>query len=291
MFFDMVGNKTVNQAGDKTVWVKTTGHDKQRFTVVLACLADGIKLPPMVIFKRKTLPKKTKFPKGVIVHVHENGWMDNAGCIKWINKVWVCRLGGLSNRRSLLVLDMFKSHLCENVKAELKRINTDLAVIPSGLTSVLQPLDVCLNKPFKDGLRQCWNEWMVSGDHTFTNAGNMRGASLTTVCEWVIKSWQNISISSVQKSFKKCGISNAMDGTEDDLLWLDDEQEESNVLPVDQLPVIHQKMTRTMTRYLPMNRIRYLTAQMMKTMISIGFYKFGLSLLLYYWFYLQAHFL
>ena len=81
---------------------------------------------------------------------------------------------------------------------------------------------------------------MVSGNHTFINAGNMRGASLTTVCGWVVKSWQNISIPSVQKSFKKCGISNAMDGTEDDLLWLDDEEEESNVLLVDQLPVITQ---------------------------------------------------
>ena len=58
VFFDMVGNKTVNEAGEKTIWVKTTGPQKQWFTVVLACLADGTKLPPMVIFKRKTLPKK-----------------------------------------------------------------------------------------------------------------------------------------------------------------------------------------------------------------------------------------
>ena len=193
VFFDMVGNKTVNQAGEKTIWVKTTGHEKQRFTVVLACLADGTKLPPMVIFKRKTLPKK-KFPKGVLVHVQENGWMDDKGCINWIKKIWERCPGGLLNRKSLLIWDMFKSHLCENVKATIKRINTDIAVIPGGLTSILQPLDVCLNKPYKDGLRKCWNEWMVSGDHTFTAAGNMCTASLTTVCAWVVKSWDNISI-------------------------------------------------------------------------------------------------
>ena len=58
VFFDMVGNKTVNQASEKTVWVKTTGHDKQHFSVVLACLADGVKLPPMVIFKRHFLRKQ-----------------------------------------------------------------------------------------------------------------------------------------------------------------------------------------------------------------------------------------
>ena len=77
---------------------------------------------------------------------------------------------------------------------------------------------------------------MVSGDYTFTDAGNMRAALLTTICERVVTSWENISIELVQKSFKKCGISNAMDGTEDDFLWLDDEEEDSNVF--DQLPVI-----------------------------------------------------
>ena len=172
----------------------------------------------------------------MIVHVQENGWMDDKGCINWINNVWQCCSGGLLNRKSLLVWDMFKSHLCENVKATIKRINTDIVVISSGLTSILQPLDVCLNKPFKDGLRKCWNEWMVSGDHTFTAAGNMRAASLTTVCEWVVKSWDNISIELVQKSFKKCGISNAMDGAEDDLLWLDDKEEDSDVST--ELPVV-----------------------------------------------------
>ena len=33
--------------------------------------------------------------------------------------------------------------------------------IPGGLTSVLQPLDVCLNKPFKDRVRKMWSEWGI----------------------------------------------------------------------------------------------------------------------------------
>ena len=118
----------------------------------------------------------------------ENGWVADQGCIKWINKVWEHRPGRLLNHKSLLVRDMFKSHLCENVKATIKKINTKIAVIPGGLTSTLQPLDACLNKPFKDSLCKCWNEWMVSGDHMFTAAGNMRAASLTNVCEWVVNS-------------------------------------------------------------------------------------------------------
>ena len=52
MNFDMPPNRTVNSKGSKTVLIKTTGHEKTRFTVVLACMADGTKLKPMVVFKK-----------------------------------------------------------------------------------------------------------------------------------------------------------------------------------------------------------------------------------------------
>ena len=55
---------------------------KDHFTVVLACLAAGTKLPPVVIFKRKTKPKD-HVPRGVIVHVYPKGWMDEAGLAYW----------------------------------------------------------------------------------------------------------------------------------------------------------------------------------------------------------------
>ena len=73
--FYLPSNRTVDCVGSKTVTVCTTGHEKSHFTTVLGCMADGTKLPPTVIFKRKTMPKE-KFPVGVIVHVHQKGWMD-----------------------------------------------------------------------------------------------------------------------------------------------------------------------------------------------------------------------
>ena len=87
VWFDMPPSKTVDSVGAKTVLLKTTGHEKTRFTVVLACLADGTKLKPMVIFKRKTMPKDN-FPAGVVVHNHPKGWMDESGVKIWIAKVW-----------------------------------------------------------------------------------------------------------------------------------------------------------------------------------------------------------
>ena len=75
MCFDMPHSSTLHKKGEKTVLLRTTGHDKDHFTVVLACTADGGKLPPMVIFRRKTFPKD-KFTSGVVIHNHVKGWMD-----------------------------------------------------------------------------------------------------------------------------------------------------------------------------------------------------------------------
>jgi hypothetical protein len=39
VWFDMAGNFTINQKGDKTVHIRGTGNEKNRFTVVLTCAA------------------------------------------------------------------------------------------------------------------------------------------------------------------------------------------------------------------------------------------------------------
>lgn len=113
----------------------------------------------------------------------------------------------------------------DSVKAKLRQKNTDVAVIPGGLTSVVQPLDVCLNKPFKDKLRQKWTDWMIEGEKTYTKGGIMRAAALETVSHWVVESWNEVSDAVVERSFKKCAISNALDGIEDDMIWDDNDDD------------------------------------------------------------------
>ena len=71
----------------------------------------------------------------------------------------------------MLVYDSFEAYVTDTVKASFKRKHTDLAVTPGGLTFLLQPLDVSLNKPFKDGVRK---EWMAEGIHEFTATGGLK---------------------------------------------------------------------------------------------------------------------
>ncbi|CDW59472.1 Nup54 and DDE 1 domain containing protein [Trichuris trichiura] len=98
---DLIGNRTVQSEGPKSIVVKTTGHERTHFTVVLSCLANGMKLKPVVIFRRKGRPKED-FPSSSFVRFHENGWMDEQGVRLWIDNIWRKRPMD-SNSRSLLV--------------------------------------------------------------------------------------------------------------------------------------------------------------------------------------------
>ena len=64
----------------------------------------------------------------------------------------------------MLVWDCFRAHLMDEIKKHANNVyRTDLATISGGLTSILQPLDVSINKPFKDKLREKLGQWLQSG--------------------------------------------------------------------------------------------------------------------------------
>ena len=109
LMFNLPSATSVAVKGSKTVTINTTGNEKNRCTIMLACTADGGKLHPYIIFKRKTLPKGMTWPKGVIVRVQEKGWMDDALMVDWVKTVSGKRPGGLT-KKSLLELDAFRCH-------------------------------------------------------------------------------------------------------------------------------------------------------------------------------------
>ncbi len=152
MTFDLPSNTTVDEMGIRTVSIRTTGHKKTNFTVVLTCMADSTKLPPVVIFKLKNVPWGN-FPPEIIVRANPTGWMNENEMLYWIENVWSRCAGRLSNPQSLLVLDSFSAHIVDSVKCRFGEKNTNIAVIPGGLTSRLQPLDVSINKSFKSKVR------------------------------------------------------------------------------------------------------------------------------------------
>jgi len=73
--FSVLSNKNVDIKGAKPITIKTSGHEKTHYTVILACCADGTKLPPLLIFKKKMMPSD-KIKQEIFIHVQAEGWMD-----------------------------------------------------------------------------------------------------------------------------------------------------------------------------------------------------------------------
>ncbi|CAG8794338.1 27338_t:CDS:2, partial [Dentiscutata erythropus] len=67
--FDMPSNVTIDNKGNKPISIRTCGYEKSCFTVVLACLANGTKLLPMIIFKLKNV-QRLEFPSDKIWQNH-----------------------------------------------------------------------------------------------------------------------------------------------------------------------------------------------------------------------------
>jgi hypothetical protein len=104
-----------------------------------------------------------------------------------------------------------------------KNGKTDLAIIPGGLTLLLQPLDVCINLPFKAALKEMYTNWMADGKYEYMTTSKIKWQGIDLLCMWLKDMWEHISPILIEKSFKKCGISNSLDVPEDDFIWYSDD--------------------------------------------------------------------
>ena len=95
----------------------------------------------------------------------------------------------------------FKAHVTESTKRHASKLKAHIAVIPGGLTSQLQPLDVSVNKPFKGFMHEEWSQWNEAPTHHVTPAGRLKRPSISGVCKWVKNSWQRVKSETIVKIF------------------------------------------------------------------------------------------
>lgn len=126
-------------------------------------------------------------------------------------------VGALLAFPSVLVLEAFCCHLAGSEKKVLRESRAELFVTPGGMTSQLQLLDVC--KLFKDRNKYSYQDWMRSGEQEVAATGRLKRTSPAVLCGWAAVAWGSIPEELVSHSFKKCGISNTLDGSENDFLW------------------------------------------------------------------------
>ncbi|GFV28656.1 pogo transposable element with KRAB domain [Trichonephila clavipes] len=217
--FDIPPTRIVDIQGASSIPINTTGNERTSFTVALCCAANGLKLPPMLIFKRKTLPKEN-FPKGV--EIRANGWINEQIMLSWLQSIWRKRKNSFFHPKAFLIIDSMKAHVSENVKNALKSTSAKIVIIPGGLTKKLHPIDVGINKSFKSKVRKLWEQWMSDGEKNYTKTGKLKRASYENVSNWVLKAWNDVAETTVKNTFRKCNIIVKNDSDDEDSLLSSD---------------------------------------------------------------------
>ena len=211
-FFDMVPSKSICKTGSKECIVRTSGREKKHVTIVLSTTADGKMLPPMIIFKGKTTKtiEKLRFPDGFIVKTQAKAWMDEELMHVWLEDIWLKHTKLMSQKlgleNSLLRFEAFSAHKTDKVEVKLVQNKLDILMIPAGCTSKCQPIDVCINKPFKANLRKCWMGYVAKMiDEKYDQ---IPPPSHQHMVDWVEEAYNDISsdIRMVKRSFDVCGI-------------------------------------------------------------------------------------
>ena len=159
-FLEMAYETTIEFTGKKNIEIETSGRDHYRISVILSVAGDGTKLPPLVIIKGepgKTIEKdlrnlhfiKEKF---IYVYCQKDGWCNTFIFKEWINNIFLQYEKELG-AKCLLILDKAASHVSIESIEYMNKKNVNYVIIPAGMTPICQPLDISINKIFKDNIK------------------------------------------------------------------------------------------------------------------------------------------
>ena len=225
--FDFLAGKTYSVGGAKTVWVKGTagGLDKRQVTVQLCIFVDGIaRVKPMIVFRGKgtriTTAEKAKWDKRVAVVFQDNAWVDEEVTLWWIKNLWNMAYNSIFDMADprMIVLDVHRAQKTEQVLSAFRKAKTTPVMIPPSCTSLVQPLDVSINKPFKKLVEDASEEHYYLHTEQWIQGKITASERRILISQWVGQAWENLCHlhkDTIVRSFRKCGISLPIDGSQD----------------------------------------------------------------------------
>ena len=241
IILDPIVESRYEKVADSVVKIRIFGKAKQRLSCMLCIYADGHRAPPMLVFKglpddsleKRLSNLKVVKENKVFVVCQQDPWFDDNTFIKWLNYIWFRAYSFRNIKDSILYFDRHASHLTEDIKKMFNQNQCFYRLIPPGLTSYCQPIDLCANKPFKNAIQNKYKEFCV-------RVRNMKKPTPEDLIEWISEIWwsNTISISTIKLSFKVGGINLKLDGSEDSMFqW----PKPSDVVLVEDVPDLNKK--------------------------------------------------
>ena len=155
------------------------------------------RVKPLVIFrgtgKRITLRERLKYDRRVGVRFQEKVWCDEKVMTDWVRNFWKPNVHG----EMLLTLDQHKAQKTPSVISKLKdECNTTTVLIPPGCTSLVQPLDVVFNGPFKKAVDNLATAHVESHISSYVHGSFTASDRRILLTEWIGKAWEEVSANS-----------------------------------------------------------------------------------------------
>ena len=186
-FYDPTINFTLEVKSIKKVEIKTSGREKQRVSIILGIdVLNKIKLKPFIIFKGKTKRciNNILLNEQVELSYQEKAWCDENQFIKFLSFL-------PNDKKILLLYDNFKGH-CTNTIINFLNKKLPLVkiiMLPPNTTSILQPLDVGINKPFKSYIKKKYNMWLIKNLDEFETVSEINKTERNNLLiSWIIES-------------------------------------------------------------------------------------------------------
>ena len=149
---------------------------------------------------------------------------------------------------ALVIMDNFKGQVTPSVVSLLEDNNIQVCLLPANTTDRLQPLDISVNKPAKDFLREKFQDWYASQIlQQLDSSVDIEDQELQPIdlslpvlrelgAKWIVEMAgyfaNNPDI--IVKGFIKSGISRALDGINNDEEEMDSDYNEYSEVSLDE---------------------------------------------------------
>lgn len=120
------------------------------------------------------------------IECNMNAWATEEIFHNWFKNIWFKYLDSNNlfiDGMGYLILDKATSHVTNNIISNYSNDFKFMSFIPAGLTRYLQPLDVVINKLFKEGIKKLYVEYCLQ------NSAECIKVSRNKIIEIITKIW------------------------------------------------------------------------------------------------------
>nr|CAI5830953.1 unnamed protein product [Callosobruchus analis] len=148
---------------------KIMNFSKSSTTVMVCCSADGVLLPPYIIYKSLHLYDtwKEKAPCGSRFNRTVSGWIDLSTFRDWFISLFLPHAKRLSGRK-VLIGDNLSAHLDDEVIKLCREHDIDFVCLIPNSTHLCRPLDVAFFRPMKSAWREILTSWKMQNQRLTT---------------------------------------------------------------------------------------------------------------------------